>query len=81
MWLVVYGILMNLTVEQTNFMKTIKKILAEYFSILLVMTWLIWLWCDIDEESSLLTLCGTLCASVGVVFVFLNVFETINNEE
>lgn len=62
-------------------MKTIKKILANYFTILLALTWLIWLWSDIDGESSRLTICGTLCASVGVALVYLTVFETINNEE
>ena len=62
-------------------MKAIKKILANYFAVFLAMTWLIWLWCDIDGDSSILTLCGTLCTSIGVVLVFVHVFDTLNNEE
>ena len=59
----------------------IETNLAEYFAILLAMTWLIWLWCDIDGELSRLIICGTLCASIGVVLVFVHVFDTLNNEE
>lgn len=62
-------------------MKMIKKTLANYFTISLAMTWLIWLWCDIDKTSSILTICGNLCASIGVVLVFAHVYETLNNEE
>ena len=63
-------------------MKTIKNILTKLFVTLLAISWLTWLWSDVDLSSSFLTICGTLCASIGVIgLIYIPSIEILNKGE